>query len=317
MKIGHLYNLESVQSFIDSGKRSGFQDSDSGIVLARNLTAVDPKIFEKKYPELSFINSGIQIDNTGGYARRIQSLRILEQGEFADAGDESDDKGKISLSAEDSFLKVFVKEAHSKWTDDDIKESAMQNINLPQRYLQTHTKIYNRLVDSIGYLGHNSQVGLLNAGFSSAAATAAIGTITALELYSDISGLINAQWNGVNNVPEYKANRVVMPIDAYNAATTLILNTAAGSSTVMKALRDNYPGVEFMSSVKASDSSLAATVTCAYTNHEDAMKMRIPVPLTIGEIIKIGSFDFQVDSKARIAGLDILESTAGYYLTGL
>ena len=47
------------------------------------------------------------------------------------------------------------------------------------------------------------------------------------------------------------------------------------------------------------------------------MIMRIPQPLTIGEIIKVGSFDFHVDSKYRIAGLDVLENTAGRLLTGL
>lgn len=131
MKIKHLYNLDSVQAFIDSGQSAGFQDSDSGIVLARNLTAVDPKILEKKYPELAFVNSGIQVDTSGGYARRIQSLRLLEQGSYEDATDESDDKGKISLSAEDSFLKVFVKEAQSTWTDDDIKEASFRISTCP------------------------------------------------------------------------------------------------------------------------------------------------------------------------------------------
>lgn len=318
MKIKNLYNLPSVQAFIDSGKNvSGFQDSDSGIVLARNLTAVDPKIFEKRFPELSFVNSGIQVDNSGGYARRIQSLRLIDQGEYKDRNDEADDKGKISLKGEDSFLKVFVKGAESTWTDDDIKEAAMQNINLPQRYLQAHNKVWSRLVDRIGFLGHNGQVGLLNAGFSTGAATAAIGTITALELYRDVGDTIEAQWNGVNNTPEYMANRFVMPINAFNAASSLILNSAAGSSTVMKAWKDNFPGVEFSASTKASDSSLGATTACAYTNNDEAMKMRIPVPLTIGEIIKVGSFDFKVDGKGRIAGLDILEPTSGFYLTGL
>jgi len=318
MKIKNLYNLGSVQAFIDSAKTvAGFQDSDNGIVLARNLTAVDPKIFEKRFPELAFVNSGIQVDNTGGYARRIQSLRLIDQGEYKDRNDEADDKGKISLKGEDSFLKVFVKGAESSWTDDDIKEAAMQNINLPQRYLQAHNKTWSRLVDSIGYLGHNDQVGLLNAGFTSTAATTTQELATALELYDDIAGLINLQWNQVNNTPEYMANRVDMPVDAFNKISTVILNTAAGPMTVLTALKGNFPGIEFRSTTKANDSSLATSITVAYTNNDEAMKMRIPVPLTIGEIIKVGSFDFKVDGKGRIAGLDILESTSGYYLTGL
>jgi len=317
MKIGHLYNLESFKRFKDSGLAPGFADSDSGVVLARNLTAIDPKIFEKKFPELTFVNCGIQMDNSGGYARRIQSLRLVAEGDFADAGDSADNKGKISLRGEDSYIKVFVKEAHSKWTDDDIKEASLQNINLPQQYMGAHTKKYNQAVDTIGLIGHGTQTGLLNnAGFTSDAATAPIATATAQELYDDISGLIRAQWDGVFNVPEYKANRVMMPTDVYNKIAATILNTAAGSSTVLKALQDNFPGVEFIASVKADDVG-GSSKTCAFSNHEEAMKMRVPVALTIGEIIKVGSFDFQVDSKFRIAGLDVLDSASGRYVTGL
>lgn len=317
MLLKHLYNLPSFDRFLASGGKAGFTDSDGGIVLARNLTAVDPKIFEKKFPELTFVNSGIQVDNSGGYARRIQSLRVVDSGDFADAGDEADNKGKISLRAEDNFIKVFVKEAHSIWSDDDIKEADLQNINLVQKYMAAHTKKYNQKVDTIGLIGHNTQTGLLNnASFGSTAATAPIATATAQELYDDISGLIRAQWDGVFNTPEYMANRVMMPTDVFNKIQATILNTAAGSSSVLKALQDNHPGVQFVASAKA-DSVGGTSKTCAFSNNEEAMKMRIPVPLTIGEIIKIGSFDFKVDSKFRIAGLDVLEATAGRYITGL
>lgn len=318
MKIKHLYNLDSFKKFMDSGGARGFQDSEPGLLLARHLTAVDPKIFEKKFPELTFVNSGIQVDNTGGFARRIQSLRLIDQGEFADSGDDADDKGKISLTAEDSFLKVFVKEAFSDWTDDDVKEAQMGNINLPQQFLAAHNKIFQRTVDSIGFLGQNGQTGLLNnADFSTTAATASIATATAQELYDDIAELITAQWNGVFNTVDYKANRVTMPDDVFNKIAQVILNTAAGSSTVLTALRDNFPGVEFASTFRADDVDGGGSVTVAYSNNAEAMKMRIPVPLTIGEIVKLGSFNFHVDSKFRIAGLDVLESTSGFYLTGL
>jgi hypothetical protein len=317
MKIGNLFNLASFQNFLGSGAKAGFTDSDSGVVLARNLTAVDPKIFEKKYPELTFMNSGIQVDNTGGYARRIQSLRLIDSGDFADAGDDSDSKGKISLKTEDSFLQVFVKEAFSKWSDDEIKEADLQNLNLVQRYMAAHNKKYSQLVDTIGLVGHGTQTGLLNdAGFTGTVATAPIASATPVQLFDDISGLIRAQWDGVYNTPEYMANRVMMPTDVYNKLAATILNTAAGSSSVLKALQDNFPGVQFTSSAKANSVG-GTSKTVAYSNNDEAMKMRIPVALTVGEIIKVSSFDFQVDSKFRIAGLDVLEALSGRYVTGL
>ena len=65
--------MESFKRFLDSGSQKGFKDAAAGVVLDRYLTQVDPKIFEKLYPDLSFMNSGVTVDNTGGYARRIQS----------------------------------------------------------------------------------------------------------------------------------------------------------------------------------------------------------------------------------------------------
>lgn len=322
MKIGNLYHLDSFQRFLDSGKKPGFADAVAGTVLARNLTAVDPRIFEKKYPELSFINSGIDTDNSGGAARRIQSLRVLENGGFNTAGDSSGNKGKISLQGEDSFLPVVIREAHSEWSETEVEEAAAQNINLPSRYIEATNKIYMREVDQIGYLGVSdkpSSTGLLNyTGFASGAAADAIGNLTAQQMYDEIADLINAQWNAVNNTPEYMANRVDMPNYVLNSLTNTILNTAAGPASVLNALKANFPGVEFRSTFRADDAGGAGVShTVAYSNNSEVMKMRIPTPLQVGEILKITSFDYRADYRYRIAGLDVLEDTGGYILTGL
>lgn len=317
MKIGQLYDLDRFKAFADSASAAGFKDSATGVILARNLTAVNPKVFEKKYPELSFVNSGITVDNTGGYSRRIQSLRIAEQGDFADSSDLNSGKGRISLTAEDSYIKVFPKEAHSLWTDDDVKEGDLQNINLVQRYIGTHNKLYNQKVDEIGYIGHNGQEGLLNySGWTTGSAAGAIGTLTAQEMYDEIATLITEQRNGVNNTPEYSCNRVVMPVDVMNTLQVTMLNTANGSSTVLKALQDNFADIQFVTSFRAASVG-GSSKTVAYSTNEEAMVMRIPLRLTIGEIVKQTSFSFRVDSKFRIAGLDVLENSAGRALSGL
>ena len=321
MKLGQVYNLRAFAKFLDSGRKPGFQDAYAGTVLARNLTAIDPQIFEKKYPELSFVNSGIDADNTGGYARRIQSLRKRGQGGFRTAGDASGNKGHITMAGEDSTIVVVEREAESKWSDSEVKEAELQNINLVSDYVTEHNRIYMREVDEIGYLGVpdvTGSEGLLNySGFTADSATGAIDTLSAQEMYDDVADLITSQWNAVNNTPEYKANRVDMPIYALNRLMVTILDTANGASSVLAALQANFPGVEFRGTFRADNAGGVDTShTVAYTNNSEAMKMRIPVPLTIGEIIKVSSFDFRVDSKYRIAGLDVLEDTGGYILTG-
>lgn len=320
MKIGHAYNLDSFKAFMDSAKKPGFADAYAGTVLARNLTAVDPRLFEKKFPELAFVNSGIQADNSGGYARRIQSLRVIDLGGFTTSGDASGNKGRISLMAEDSFLKVIVREADSVWKDDEIKEAELQNINLVQRYVQAHNSAYMREIDQIGLLGGVAGIGtgLLNhSGFTATGAGGAVETLTAQQMYDAVAGLITDQFNAVNNTPEYMADRVIMPVDVMNKLNVTILNSAAGSSTVLRALQDNFGGVQFLASFRAANTGSGVSATVAFSSSEEVMKMRIPVPLTIGEIIKIGSFDYKVDSKYRIAGLDVLENTGGRILTGL
>lgn len=323
MKIGNAFDLKSFSCFCDSAKRPGFQDSEAGTILARSLTAVNPRVFEKKFPELAFVNSGIQADNTGGFASRIQSKRLQEIGGFTQAGDASGNKGKISLAGEDSVLKVVQRESHSTWSDTEIKQAALENVNLPERYVQSHNGIYMREVDEIGLAGKGGITeGLLNySGFGSDSAAGVISTLTAQQMYDEVSDAIQAQWNAVNNTPEYMGNRVIMPTRVMNKLQATILNTAAGSSTVLKALQDNYPSVTFMSSFRAdtvaNGGDLSASALVVYSNNEESMVMRLPVPLTIGEIIKVSSFDFRVDSKYRIGGLDVLEDTSGFILTGL
>lgn len=322
MKIGQLYDLASYTAFKDSAKRKGFSDSYAGAVLARNLTAVDPKILEQKYPELAFISSGIEADNSGGYATTIETLRLTELGGFSDGSDRNGGKGIISLKGDTGLLSVREREAQSNWTETEVRRADSQGLNLVSRYLQAHNKAYLTEVDEIGYLGIPtiaSSTGLLNhAGFTTVAATAAAGAATAQNLYDDIAGLITDQHNGVNNTVEYKANRVDMPSYVLNTLAVAILNSAAGPSSVLSALKANFPGVEFRSTFRADNAGgVGVSHTVAYCNSGDSMKMRIPTPLTIGEIIKKGSFDHQVDSMYRVAGLDVFENASGHILTGL
>lgn len=140
MKIGNLYNLGSFKPHTDAFSDAAF----SGGVLARQLTMVDPKVFEKKYPELTFVNSGVQVSNIGGYANVIQSLRLIEEGGFTNSNDRSGNKGIISLHAEDTTIKVMEREAQAKWTDTNVKQAEMEGYSLVSRYVQTKNKIYLR-----------------------------------------------------------------------------------------------------------------------------------------------------------------------------
>jgi len=324
MKLGDLFNFESVRAFSDSTgefkKAKVFRDAAPGVVLSRNLTQVDPRIFEKRYPALSFMTSGVEINQDGGYARRIQSLRMRPQGQYKATGDESGNKGRITVAGEDSMLPVLEHEAESIWTESDVEEAALQNISLPNRFMAAKNELYQRTLDEIGYLGipdYSDSEGLLNySGFTADPASNTVENLTAQGKFEVIADWINSQRNAVNNTPEYSCNRVDMPVRVYNDLNRTILNSAGGFGTVLAALMQNFPDVEFRSTFRGEDVG-GNSVVALYSNQPDVMVFRLPVPLTIGEIIKQGSWDFKVDSKFRTGGLDVLEDSGGYLGTGL
>ncbi len=324
MKLGNLYNLESFESFKDSHKAAGFTDAQGGLIIAENLKAIDPRIFTKRYPDTVMVNSGIQVSNTGGYNALIQSRRKSAVGSFVNANDAADNKGKITINGEQSLLKVIERQAHSKWTDTEIKQCNLEGINLQSEFVSGHQSVYVREVDLIGLTGGDTgNEGLLNySGFASDTASGAAGTLSGEQLYKEISDLITAQHEGVLNTEGYMANKVLMPPRVMNQARKEILNSAGSSETVMEALRSNFPDVEFMSSFRCEKdadggNAGATSVVVAFSVGEDSMIMRVPLPLLIGEIIKLNSFDYQVDSKYRIGGLDVLEDASGRILKGL
>jgi hypothetical protein len=336
MKIGDIINLPSVQAFSDSltgtypeqlpwnwANSMTFTDSYAGTILARQLTAINPKIFEKKYPELSFILSGIEADNIGGYAQLVQSLRVLENGGFTISGDPSGNKGKISLTAESNFIMITGLETSATWTTTEIKQAELNNINLPSKYIEAINKVYQRGVDKIGLLGgvgtQAASKGLLNhTGFTGTAASAITG-LTAQQMYDAYADAITSQRNAVNNTPGYACNRVITPVYAINELARTVMNTANASNiSALGLLKQNFPDVEFFGSFRCDDAAgSGVSASVFFSNSPDVMTMRIPIPLTIGEIIRKGSFDFSVDAMYRVGGLDVLENTGGYILTAL
>lgn len=324
-QLGQLYNLSSFQSFSDERAAEqnladprSFSDADAGIVLARSLTAVDPQILRRRYPGLTFLQSGIGVDNSGGYAERIQTLRTSEKGSFRESRDTAANKGHISVTSEDGTIPVVSREADSSWSETDIRTAALENRSLPSEFLEAHNSIYQQEIDEIGFVGKESITeGLLNhSAFDQDVAPGPAASLSSDELYGVFSDLIRSQWDQTANTPEYMATQVAMPTTVLNILSDRILNTAAGPSTVLTALKANYPDVNFFATARAGNVDGSSSTT-AYNPGVDCMKLRLPRPLEIGEIVRVGSFKYLVESMYRIGGLDVIEPSSGRSLRGL
>lgn len=325
MKIKNCFDIESYKkfskNFTDSLGKAERHFADSGLILKQNLKEIDPTVFEKKFPDLAFVNSGIQTSNIGGYADIIESLRTVPFGEYRNTDDQANSgKGKIGLKGEANNIKVIGRTAESRWTDDDIKRAELQGFNIQNKLIAAHNQQFQREVDEFGLLGFNGKDGLLNSSaFTSTSATKTAAVGTAQENYDEASELINSQRNKVNNTPAYQANVVIMATDVMNKLQSQMMNTAGSTKSVLAALQDNYPQISFMASFRCNSSNFnsGGSRTVAYSTDEQAMQFRLPVPLTIGEIYQLGSFNFHVESKYRCAGLDVLDTNSAEILTGL
>lgn len=319
------FKLFNVKSFEDKAAfaKQHFTDA-GGIILARNLEYLSTEIFTQEYPELTFLQQGIVVNNEGGYADTIKKLKLAIAGDFREAGSNTNTTGKITLEGEDDNLPVFSMDAESDWSELELKKAELQNINLPSRFMDAHAEVYNRKIDTIGFIGQVRSNGtfktrgLLNyAGWDTDVAAVTAAAATGLELYDEIAGLITRQWANVFNVESYKADRVVLPYSVYNIATTKFLNTNGTEASVMRALQLNFPTVTFGVTNKAEAGQAGVnSVSVAFSSNRRAMQFRLPVPLEVSSIDQRG-FKYYMESYFSIAGLDVIEDGAAATLTGL
>jgi hypothetical protein len=318
-QVKRLYDVKSFEDAAGYAKKS-FKD-DGGIILARNLEHVSSEIFTQEFAGLTFLQNGVTVNNEGGYSTSIRKIKLRTEGGFRESGTNSNTTGKITLSGEDDSIPVFSLEGESDWSEVELKQAELENINLPSRFFEAHAELYNRKIDEIGYTGQlrtdgtQKTTGLLNFGWTSTASVTTAVLSTGQELYDEIATLITSQWAGVLNVDTYMADRVVMPSGVYNVCMTKILNSAGSEMSVLAALKANFPSVTFSLTNKATDVG-GSSVTVAFSSNRRAMQFRLPVPLNVSSVDQRG-FKYYVESYFGVAGLDVIESDSARTLTGL
>jgi len=318
------FKLYRVKSFEDAAAKAKTFTDAGGIILARNLEYLSTEIFTQEYPDLTFLQQGITVNNEGGYADSIKKLKLAISGEYRESGSNTNTTGKITLQGEDDNIPVFSMEAESDWSEVELKKAELQNVNLPSRFLEAHAEVYNRKIDAIGYIGQKRSNGTIKApglltytGWDTDVAATTALLMTGQELYNAIAGLITRQWANVYNVATYMADHVTMPASVYNITRTKILDSNASPASVLSALQANFPGVTFGMTTQAEAGQAAtASVTVALSRNRRGMQFRLPVPLEVSSIDQRG-FKYYVESYFSIAGLDVIEDGAAATLTGL
>lgn len=303
-KLTDKYNLKAFNDIHNRPITDG-----GGVLLSRHLTYVYPQIFKQEYADLVFDKVGLTIDNSGGAAPYIQSLRKRAEGAFGDVGDS---KGKISFSMEDSLLPVYDRDAGIEWHKRDVERAKIAKISLVSEKFSAVNVVYNQELDAalVQGLPSKDMKGLMTST-SYAVDTDAedLSAAEAKQIFNWIVGHINAQASNVNNTKAYIANVCLMSVAFYNKIAGLTLNTFT-SESVLDVLRKRFKHMRFLSSAKIDDDEMVL-----FSNNFQAACFRIPLPLEIAPINRIG-WTFKTECLYAIGGLDVLEPDSGRIIKG-
>lgn len=323
MLLSQKYNLKSISDIkntqISDIATSNVVNSDGGILLQRHLTHVNPKVLEKKFPQLATHNFKLEVDNSGGYADRIQSLRTVVQGDFSEVGSAG---GKTTIDVEDTTIPSFFKDSLVKWDTVGLNRALRGNFNIVDRSLAGVVQVYNQEIDTAIIIGLDD-VGIKglsnNVHYTTVIESGGFQALSATQQYNLITEHINAQHNSVNasvddkddkkTTSVYAANICLMPTSIFNIIQKNILNEFNNAS-VLRVLRTNLPSVNFIHSAKLTDEMVI------FSNSEDSISLRIPVPMFFSPIYN-KHFDFSTKAMYGIAGVDVLEPASGLIVSGL
>lgn len=310
MKLSQFYDLSSIEAMRESPH---IAMKDSGLLLHRQLVALNPTVLERRYPDLAFVNAGFEVNNFGGFTEAVQTLRLKQTGGFKSVG--GDNKGKVSLEAETTLIPVIERATHATWTKAELEKAKKGNYSLPDRYMKAILTAFNQEVDTSGLIGIEGGKGILNTTDFVTATTSSFASLTPQQKYDAIADQIIAQWNSVNNTEGYRASRVILPTSIYNQLGAKILNAAGGTTPILKALKENFTEIQFFHTAKA-ESVGGVKVMSILSNSIEVLAFRVPVPLMYSPIDQRG-FDFEVNSIYMVAGVDILEPAGGRIVKGL
>ncbi len=323
MKYNQLFDIPGLKKFSDSASK--LKSKDAGILLPRHLTFVSPEVLTVEYPDLVFAQLGMKVDNSGGYARQIQTIRTSGKGGFGPKGDNS---GTITLTSEEGTIQVISRNTKMKWDTDEVEEAKIANINIVEKYMTFALERFNDDIDDAALIGLiDEDEGIVTTGLANNAKYITSANTTKWSAVGDadakydfIADEITAQHNLVNNTNQYKANICLLPTSIFLDIQNTIKNTYSDGS-ILSVLRKNFQDVTFLHSPKLEQitkagASAASDHIVIFSSKPKSIAYRLPKTFTLSPIAQLGE-DFMTTASYRTGGIDILEDSSGRIIMGL
>ena len=299
--------LYDYDSFMNASKEveTHFKDAHQGALARESLVATTKGLHLYMPSKMTLLNLGIGVDNSGGYANKIRSLRMVGTGGFVEAGTSSTTQGRIGIDGDYSELLVKGYEAESLYSDTEIGQAQMEKRNLYKELVGVHQRKYIETVDALGY-----QTLIKTKDFDKQDVGKSWDSMTDEEVYKLLKDGVVAQRSNVSDA--YYADTIVLDPKGYTRVHSSDYKANTDLTIAEKLKRDL--GVKFQVSFRLKGKT-KSTVLILNTGAESLM-IRIPQRLKISKVYNLGS-KHGFDSGFRVAGVDVLEEGSGFRLENI
>ena len=344
---GKIYDAKSFDilvnslkdSFVTSKtlKQNGMNVNDVavtsyGAYLQQELTYIIPTVLKQEFPDKPAL-SIFSVSNEGALEKiLIRKMKSFSGEHTREIENKTQPKGVIAVGYDATGIKVEEFGAISNYKEMDLLRSAMLGDPLDASIIEAHDESYKTVVDKIAMLGMTNEAGttliegiLNNSNVLSGLygnATASFSSATGLQMYADIKALVAAQIGACKGASALHADTIITSPRVY----ALMASTTYGTSssdyqnpmTVLEMVKKNLGITAVYASAHATglDTGVGGTDRMVIFNRQPkVMQLYIPKPLTFSEVFK-RTFNYEIESMFRVAGLGINQAVGFAYLKG-
>jgi hypothetical protein len=345
---GRIYDAKSFDvlvnslkdSFVNSRtlKQNGMNVADAavtvyGAYLQQELTYIIPTVLKQEFPDKPAL-SIFSVSNEGALEkiliRKMKSFSGLHTREIEN---KTQPKGVIAVGYDATGIKVEEFGAISNYKESDLLRSAMLGDPLDASIIEAHDESYKTVADQIAWLGMSNEAGttlveglLNNSNVDSSLQGNATGTFTTASgqtMYNDIKAMVATQHGACKGTTSLHVDTLVTSPRVYSLLASTTYGTSSTADyqnpmTVLEMVKKNLgiTGVYATSHATGLDTGVGGTDRLVLFNRQPkVMQLYIPKPLTFSEVFK-RTFNYEIESMFRIAGLGINQKVGFAYLKG-
>lgn len=294
-------------------------DAEESVVFARELEAIETKVYQKKFPQYK-ARAFFPVDTTGG--KGVQSITYYLNERIGSAqliSDYANDFRRVNVKRKKYTAPVAAYGESIVYSMDEINAAARVGEPLDASMAVAAREGYEQRFDEIAF-GGDSTAGLYgalnnpNVPIVSLAAAGLWTAKTADQIIADFNALVSSIPSVTNDV--HKATDVILPVASYELIQRMRLGSTNDVS-VLKYLLDTNPGLTIDKSFRMNTAGAGSTKRMfAYQRDPDVLAIREPESFMIHPFQQ-DMLVFKAPAVGKMGGVVMRYPLACAYMDGI